>query len=303
MNIALWIIAGLLAIAYLTVGMMKIVRPYESIVANRNMAWAEDVAPAGVKVIGGIEIIGALGLILPQATGIAELLTPLAASGLIAFQLVASVVHARRRQYSNLPVNVVFAAAALFVAVGRFLHWPGAGRSSQVRYTGGRRARLAQVGQPFMASCVHDASSPPSSSAPPSPASSSPHRSQEPRQSYPVTPSAGCTTYGCGTLTALSVRLSQPSVAGAPEDEIPIDKLGLTGLAGRELPAAAPRCGRPGGTRYPGRVRRQAVEVRGSAARVGPRRPDQCGIGADVRGEDGRGARHAARLAAGLTTR
>jgi hypothetical protein len=49
MNITLWIIAGLLAIAYLTVGMMKIVRPYESIVANRNMAWAEDVAPAGVN--------------------------------------------------------------------------------------------------------------------------------------------------------------------------------------------------------------------------------------------------------------
>ena len=63
MNITLWLIAGLLAIAYLTVGMMKIVRPYESIAANRNMAWAKDVAPAGVKVIGGIEIIGALGLI------------------------------------------------------------------------------------------------------------------------------------------------------------------------------------------------------------------------------------------------
>ena len=87
------------------------------------MAWAEDVAPAAVKVIGGIEIIGALGLIFPQATGIAELLTPLAACGLIAFQLVAFVIHDRRKQYANLPVNVVFAAAALFVAVGRFLHW------------------------------------------------------------------------------------------------------------------------------------------------------------------------------------
>jgi hypothetical protein len=54
---------------------------------------------------------------------------------------------------------------------------------------------------------------------------------------------------------------------------------------------------------HSGRVRRQAVEVRGSAARVGQRRPDQCGIGTDVRGEDVRGARHAARLAAGLTTR
>ena len=49
---------------------------------------------------------------------------------------------------------------------------------------------------------------------------------------------------------------------------------------------------------HPGRVRRQAVEVRGSLARIGQRRPDQSGTGVDVRG-----ARHAAWLAAGLTTR
>jgi hypothetical protein len=54
---------------------------------------------------------------------------------------------------------------------------------------------------------------------------------------------------------------------------------------------------------HPGRVRRQAVEVRGGLARVGQGRPDQPGIGADVSGEDVRGARHAAQLPAVLTTR
>ena len=53
----------------------------------------------------------------------------------------------------------------------------------------------------------------------------------------------------------------------------------------------------------PGRVRRQAVEVSGGLARVGQRRPDLPRIGADVPGEDVRGTRHAARLAAVLTTR
>ena len=96
------------------------VRPYETIVANRNMAWAADVAPAAVRPIGFVEVVGALGLILPQATGIAEMLTPLAACGLIVFQLAASLTHARGKEYSNLPINVVFAAAAVFVAVGRF---------------------------------------------------------------------------------------------------------------------------------------------------------------------------------------
>jgi len=73
-----------------------------------------------VKAIGFVEVVGALGLILPQATGIAETLTPLAACGLIVFQLFAFLTHARRKEYSNLPINVVFAAAAVFVAVGRF---------------------------------------------------------------------------------------------------------------------------------------------------------------------------------------
>jgi catechol 2,3-dioxygenase-like lactoylglutathione lyase family enzyme len=86
-------------------------------------AWPTMLRPTKLGHVASFTPIGALGLIVPQATGIAELLTPLAASGLIAFQVVAFAVHARRKQYSNLPVNVIFAAAALFVAAGRFLPW------------------------------------------------------------------------------------------------------------------------------------------------------------------------------------
>jgi uncharacterized membrane protein YphA (DoxX/SURF4 family) len=120
MNIALWIVGVFLAIAYLAAGAMKMVRPYESLVAKHSMAWAADVAPPVLKAIGFVEVIGALGLLLPQATGIAQLLTPLAACGLIVFQVAASLTHARRKEYSYLPINVVFAAAAVFVAAGRF---------------------------------------------------------------------------------------------------------------------------------------------------------------------------------------
>lgn len=123
MNATLWIVAGLLALAYLGAGTMKVARSYETIVATPNMGWAKDVTPAAVKVIGGIEVVGALGLVLPQATGIAEILTPLAALGFTAFQVAAFVTHARRAEYSNLPINVLFAVTAVFVAVGRFLNW------------------------------------------------------------------------------------------------------------------------------------------------------------------------------------
>src|SRR5580698_9824697 len=55
----------------------------------------------------------------------------------------------------------------------------------------------------------------------------------------PVTPSENCLTDECGTLTALSVRVPHSSIADAHRGEILIDRLGLTGLAGLEGPAAA----------------------------------------------------------------
>ena len=61
----------------------------------------------------------------------------------------------------------------------------------------------------------------------------------------PVTPSENCLTDECGTLTALSVRVSHSSIADARRDEILIDRLGLTGLAGLEGPAAAHSASHP----------------------------------------------------------
>src|SRR5580693_8118901 len=55
----------------------------------------------------------------------------------------------------------------------------------------------------------------------------------------PVTHSEDCLTDECGTLTALSVRVPHSSIADAHRGEILIDRLGLTGLAGLEGPAAA----------------------------------------------------------------
>lgn len=65
-------------------------------------------------------MLGAVGLILPQVTGIAPFLPPVAALDLAALQVGAMITHVRRKETSVLPVNLVLLVAALFVAVARF---------------------------------------------------------------------------------------------------------------------------------------------------------------------------------------
>ena len=120
MDIALWIASGLLAAAYLAVGGMKLLTPKERLAANPSMgAITEEFSGPAIKSIGAVEVAGALGLILPWLTGIAPILTPAAAVGLVLLQVGAAVFHGRRREYKQWPVNGLFLALALFVAVER----------------------------------------------------------------------------------------------------------------------------------------------------------------------------------------
>ena len=120
MNIALWVVSGLLALAFLAAGFGKLAQPKEKLQANPNMAWTEDFSPGLIKTIGALEVLGGLGVILPELTGIAPVLTPLAAVGLVLVMLGAAVTHARRKENQVIVVNLVIAALAAFVAIGRF---------------------------------------------------------------------------------------------------------------------------------------------------------------------------------------
>lgn len=124
MNLALWIVAGVLAAVYLASGLLKATQPIDKI--RTNMAWVDDFSPATVRFIGITQLLGAVGLILPWATGIAPVLTPLAATGLVVTQILAIAVHVRRKETGGrLGINVALLLLALFVAVGRFAGWGG----------------------------------------------------------------------------------------------------------------------------------------------------------------------------------
>ncbi|WP_030436320.1 DoxX family protein [Actinoplanes subtropicus] len=119
MNIVLWIIAGVLAAAFAAAGAMKLTQPKEKLAAS-GMAWTEDFSPGMVKLIGALEVLAAIGLILPAALGIAPVLVPLAALGLVLIMLGAIVTHARRKEAQVIGVNVVLLLLAAAVVWGRF---------------------------------------------------------------------------------------------------------------------------------------------------------------------------------------
>jgi uncharacterized membrane protein YphA (DoxX/SURF4 family) len=118
-NIALWIVASVLAAVFLASGASKILQPREKVIASGSK-WAEDYSPDKVKLIGVIEAIGAIGLILPAALGILEILTPMAATGLALVMVAAVLVHLRRNETNHVVNPLVLGAIAATVAVLRF---------------------------------------------------------------------------------------------------------------------------------------------------------------------------------------
>jgi DoxX-like family len=84
------------------------------------MAWVEDFDERQIKEIGTLEVLAAGGLILPPAFDVAPVLTSLAASGVMLLMVGAGATHLRRRELGMLPVNLLLAALALFVAIERF---------------------------------------------------------------------------------------------------------------------------------------------------------------------------------------
>jgi uncharacterized membrane protein YphA (DoxX/SURF4 family) len=121
MEIVVWVLQILLAVAFLGAGVMKLVRPRPALVSS-GMGWADDYSDNGVKGIGALEVIGAVGLVLPAATGIAPILTPIAALGLALVMAAAVVVHLRRKEQIVPPL--VLGVLSLVVAVLRFGPYP-----------------------------------------------------------------------------------------------------------------------------------------------------------------------------------
>ena len=119
MGIALWVVQVLLAAAFLVSGATKLSQPKEKLA--KNMAWVEDFSHRAVRTIGALEVLGAIGIVLPALSGILPSLTPLAALGLVLTMIGAALTHLRRAEYATIAVTAVLLILAAFVAYGRFI--------------------------------------------------------------------------------------------------------------------------------------------------------------------------------------
>jgi DoxX-like protein len=115
LDLALWSVQAFLALFFLGAGAPKIL--------GRGMErWTgfSEMPRSQVVFIGITEVLGALGLVLPMATGILPWLTPLAAVGLAIVVLMAAGFHLRADERLNAVETVLWASIAGVIAIGRW---------------------------------------------------------------------------------------------------------------------------------------------------------------------------------------
>ncbi len=117
LRVCLWIVQALLAAMFGMAGSMKLTQPIAQLATS--LPWAGQVPEALVRFIGFSEVLIGVGLLLPSLLRLKPGLTVWAAVGLVAVMLLAAIFHVSRGEYSVIPVNLVLAALALFVAWGR----------------------------------------------------------------------------------------------------------------------------------------------------------------------------------------
>lgn len=123
MNVFLWILAFVLAAVFVASGAMKIFVPREQQIGRT--AYVEDFPHSIIRGIGILEILGALGLVIPALTGVGTILVPLAAAGLAITMVFAAMVHIRRGDPTSATIpSMVLAVLSVVVAWSRFGPYP-----------------------------------------------------------------------------------------------------------------------------------------------------------------------------------
>ena len=118
MNVVVWILTVLLAGLFLLAGAMKLAKSKPELVES-GQGWAADFPAGVVKMIGALEVLAAVGLVVPAVFDVATWLVPAAAIGLVLLMIGAAITHLRRNERPNVLVNLVLLALAAFIAIER----------------------------------------------------------------------------------------------------------------------------------------------------------------------------------------
>lgn len=121
MTASLWIAQIVLALIYAMAGALHAFRTPN---ARARSAWAKRHSERFVRFIGAVELLGALGLVLPVLSGILPWLTPLAALGLVLLQALAILVEHLPAHERRISFNLFLLVLAAFVVYGRVFGLP-----------------------------------------------------------------------------------------------------------------------------------------------------------------------------------
>jgi hypothetical protein len=118
-QVAYWIVAGLLALFYAYAGGKKLAQSKEAL--EPMMGWVDTIPMGVVRLIGVVELLGVVGLVLPPLTGVAPWLALVAALGFLVLQVLATGLHLSRGEakvtWLNLALIVLAGAAAWLATV------------------------------------------------------------------------------------------------------------------------------------------------------------------------------------------
>ena len=114
MNIVLWVLQVLLALAFFAHGWLFLAPPPD-IAAQMNAT-----LPRWFQLFLGVaEILAAIGITLPGLTRVLPWLVTWAAAGIMIVMVSATVWHLARSEFSSAAITVLLLAMATFVAYGR----------------------------------------------------------------------------------------------------------------------------------------------------------------------------------------
>lgn len=104
MEILILILQIGLTCVFLYFGLLKIFMPIEKI--EKRVTWARDYSESRLKLFGALEVLGALGLIIPYNLDFLPILTPVAATALSMIMAGAAMVHLRRDEIKMIFLNI-----------------------------------------------------------------------------------------------------------------------------------------------------------------------------------------------------
>jgi uncharacterized membrane protein len=118
MNTLLWVLQSLMAVTFFVPGIFKLIFSEQQLVA-KGMAGVEGLPLAVIRFIGIMEILGAIGIILPMLLNILPELTVVSAIGFALIMIPAEIISCKRHEYKKVFINAIIFLICIFISYGR----------------------------------------------------------------------------------------------------------------------------------------------------------------------------------------